>query len=144
MKTNIILGIALVAAALIALLMWPPMAHGEPEPAEPVIHTVYVDKPTLTPAQVIWLAKLMDCESQIDDTAINPNDLDNTPSWGILQFKPSTFTSFAAKYGITGELMNAESQVAIVTYWILHPGEVRWEQQFPWCVEKLGTPPVTI
>lgn len=123
--------------ALVCLLLPAYMAHGEP-----VDSVVYVEKPTLSSSQIIWLARLMDCESEITDEAINPNDLDNTPSWGILQFKPSTFITFAAKYGIEGELMSPEAQVSIVTYWILHPGEVRWDRQFPGCVARLGEPPI--
>lgn len=143
MKHTIIIGIVLVALTLLVWLTRPQAAMGDIEPvAEPIVKIVYVDKPALTPAQIIWLAHLMDCESDIDSTAINPNDLDNTPSWGILQFKPETFSSFAVKYGITGELMHPESQVAIVTHWILNPGEVRWEQQFPACVRAWGLPPV--
>ena len=99
-------------------------------------------KPSLSHAQVIWIAQLMNCESDVTATAVNPNDLDNTPSWGILQFKPSTFESFAVKYGIGGELMSAESQVAIVTHWILNPSEVTWSQQFPACIRKIGEPPL--
>lgn len=62
---------------------------------EPVI--VYVEKPMLSAAQVIWLARLMNCESGIKANAVNPNDLDNTPSWGILQFKDSTFCPLLGK-----------------------------------------------
>lgn len=103
--------------------------------------TVYETK-ELSPAQVIWLAKLMNCESGIKTTAINPNDLDNTPSYGLLQFKPSTFSAFTAKYDIeSDDYMDANAQVEIVMHWILNPGEVRWEGQFPACVKKLGLPP---
>jgi len=97
--------------------------------------------PNLTPQQVIWLAHLMDCESGIYAGAINPNDLDNTPSYGILQFKESTFETFAVKYGITDTLMTPEAQVLIVMRWLTEPGTVQWEQQFPACVAKFGLPP---
>lgn len=109
--------------------------------ADPEVVYVEVEQPTLSPAQVIWLARLMDCESGINPRAINPVDRDGTPSHGLLQFKPSTFDSFTAKYGIEGELMDENAQVAIVIKWVLTPGEVDWYQQFPACTQKLGTPP---
>lgn len=96
----------------------------------------------LQPAQIIWLARLMVCESGLKVTAINPNDLDNTPSYGLLQFKPSTYAAAAKKYGLasTMDYMNPEGQVAIVEQWILD-GSVTWGKQFPDCVRKLGSPP---
>jgi hypothetical protein len=134
----------LAAAALIVALLLllgfasiPTAAGAEPQVVT-VTETVYVG---LTPAQVIWLARLMQCESGIKASAVNPNDLDNTPSWGILQFKDTTFSHYADKYGIEGELMDEEAQVAIVTEWLTRPGEVRWGSQFPACVQKLGQPP---
>lgn len=133
MKPKILIGVVLlyiIALILVQLLI----------PKEVESQVVFVPS-ELTPAQIIWFARLMDCESGINEGAINPNDLDNTPSWGILQFKPSTFESFTVKYGISAELMNAEAQVAIVTHWLLNPGEVDWTQQFPACVRKHGVPP---
>ena len=106
-----------------------------------VVETVYKSK-ELTPSQIIWLSKLMDCESGIYAGAINPKDLDGTASLGILQFKPQTFKHYSEKYDIDADLMNADAQVQIVTHWILNPGEVEWSQQFPACTDKLGKPPV--
>lgn len=137
MTTKIILWILFYAVFFGLLSVW----ALTPTTTEGQTAVVYVDKPSLSPSQIIWIARLMDCESGINHEAINPNDLDNTPSWGILQFKPSTFESFTVKYGIESDLMNPEAQVQIVTYWILNPGEVRWSQQFPACIRKIGEPP---
>lgn len=141
MKPKILIGVVLVY--IVALLLVEVFIPNEAD-GKVIVEPTPVVEPSLTPAQIIWLARLMDCESGINGDAVNPNDLDNTPSWGILQFKTGTFDYFTAKYGISADLMNAEAQVSIVTYWLLHPGEVVWEQQFPACVRKLGVPPVRI
>lgn len=144
MKTKYIVGIAVLTALLTTLALVPLFARGNSEPIVVTHETVvYVTQPTLSSSQTIWLAKLMQCESGIKGGAINPNDLDNTPSYGILQFKPSTFTAAAIelKLASTTDYMNPASQVAIVTHWILQGG-IEWEQQFPACVAKLGPPPV--
>ena len=87
-----------------------------------------------------WLADLIACESQGNPKAINPKDRDGTPSYGLLQFKPSTFEMFSKAYGIEGELMDPEAQKAIVVR-MMDDKSVVWENQFPACVRKLGRPP---
>ncbi len=162
MKTKITVVVVAVLATLALLVVLPKLVHSQIIAANvanstarftidnlKVDNEVYnqpfiikvVERPALTPRQIIWLARLMNCESGIKETAINPNDLDNTPSWGILQFKPATFAAFTTRYSISAELMDAEAQVAIVIEWLLRPGEVDWTRQFPACVEKLGIPP---
>lgn len=96
----------------------------------------------LTPAQIIWMARLMQCESGIKAGAINPKDLDNTPSYGILQFKPSTYAWGAKLVGLatTTDYLNPEGQVAILQHWVLNGG-INWHIQFPDCTSKLGLPP---
>ena len=96
----------------------------------------------LSHPQQAWLGALEWCESRGKPEAINPQDRDNTPSYGILQFKPSTFDSFAKAYHITGALMNPKSQEAIVTEMILRGG-IDWHQQFPDCSARLGMPPLS-
>lgn len=93
-----------------------------------------------TPAREAWLAKLELCESGGRPGAINPKDRDNTPSYGLLQFKPSTFAMFAKAYRIDGELMDPDAQRAIVRRMMDDPS-IRWSTQFPDCVKKLGLPP---
>lgn len=91
-------------------------------------------------SQEAWLLKLILCESSGNPGAINPIDRDGTPSYGLLQFKPSTFELFSKAYGIEGELMDPEAQKAIVRRMMRDPS-VKWENQFPACVRKLGRPP---
>lgn len=144
MKTSLtVLG----AFGLLALTIWffcAPTVHSEAKETEPVATStvVYVTEPTLSPAQMIWLAHLMQCESGIRKTAVNAVDLDGTASVGLLQFKQGTFDHYASKYGITGDIMDGVSQVAIVEQWILNPGTIDWAWQFPDCVRKYGAPPV--
>ena len=99
--------------------------------------------PELTRAQEAWLGALIWCESKGNAQAINPKDRDNTPSYGLLQFKPSTFELFKKQYGVTGKLMDPEVQEEIVKEMIIH-GRKDWTKQFPDCVRKLGKPPVVI
>lgn len=137
----------MILTAAIALVVWMllfvPALNEDRTKVVVRAETLYV--PTgLSAEQIIWLARLMECESGIDAQAVNLVDLDNTASWGLLQFKPSTFSSFTVKYGLQGELMDGTTQVDIVSRWILNPGEVSWQQQFPGCVRKLGEPPSNV
>lgn len=98
-----------------------------------------------------WILALEWCESRGDNSAINEEDLDGTPSYYAFQFKPATFRYYAEQYGIIekglpeAELMNelADFENTRATVWEMmkDPG-VNWEQQFPWCVTKyIGRPP---
>lgn len=144
MQTKYIVGIAALAALATTLLFLPFTVKGQPPTVVTHETVLIVKQPAMTAKQVIWLAKLMQCESGLKIGAINPNDLDNTPSYGLLQFKPSTYAAAAKKYGLasTTDYMNPEGQVAIVTRWILEGG-ADWSHQFPACVQKLGVPPQT-
>lgn len=137
MQIKYVVGIAVFMAILTTLLFVPRLAKSQND----VIAVTVPEKATLSVPQIIWLARLMQCESGIKATAINPNDLDNTPSYGILQFKPGTFTHYANKYGIKGTLMDATAQVEIAQQWILTGFDL--SNQFPDCVRKLGFPPST-
>lgn len=131
------------ATAVLAVAI---MATGSPRTvevsvvnAEPVpLAIVQLSRP-----QRAWLGALEWCESRGRAEAVNPKDRDNTPSYGLLQFKPSTLTMFEKAYGIKGELMDPDVQEAIVVQMILRGG-VDWHQQFPDCVKKLGLPPKVI
>lgn len=96
----------------------------------------------LASAQRAWLAHLVSCESRGNPSAINPKDRDGTPSYGLLQFKPSTFAMFSKAYGIGDptDYMNPDDQKAIVLRMMKDP-TVDWHQQFPVCVHRLGLPP---
>ena len=101
-----------------------------------------VPVPKLSHQQEVWMYSLEWCESRGVKEAINPEDLDGTPSYGAFQFKPSTLDFFAKKYGVaTTTLMDYETQRKVVTQMILHRDEIKWGNQFPWCVKKLGRPP---
>lgn len=95
-----------------------------------------------TDRQEIWINALEWCESQGIPTAINPKDTDNTPSYGILQFKPGTYAYFAKAYGMasTTNYMDPLGQKKIVENMLFDP-TVNWQKQFPDCVHRLGTPP---
>ena len=116
-----------------AVLVLPAVAAQEPAKDE---------GPKLTHQQEVWLYSLEWCESRGNAEAINPKDLDGTPSYGAYQFKPSTLEMFAKKYGVaTTTLMDYETQRAVVEQMVLHRDEIKWENQFPGCVKKLGRPP---
>lgn len=93
-----------------------------------------------TPKQEAWIDKLERCESSGNPKAINPEDLDGTPSYGSFQFKPSTFKMYSARYGVSGELMDRSAQREIVVN-MLGDAKVKWTSEFPDCVRKLGVPP---
>lgn len=97
-------------------------------------------QPVLAEDRATWLAALIQCESNGRPEAVNPKDRDGTPSYGLLQFKPSTFEMFSKAYGIAGDLMDPEAQTAIVIR-MMDDKSVVWENQFPACVRKLGRPP---
>jgi hypothetical protein len=99
-------------------------------------------KDILTRPQRAWLGALIWCESRGNVDALNKKDRDGTPSYGLLQFKPSTFTHYAKLYGIDGKAgyKDADTQEKIVEQMIIRGG-INWSQQFPTCTKKLGTPP---
>lgn len=105
----------------------------------PPFKTIYIKK-YQPPHREAWLQKLILCESTGNPNAINKIDLDGTSSYGLLQFKPSTFKYFAKKYNVPGEMMNPESQKEVVRH-MMDDKSVVWKNQFPDCVRKLGTPP---
>ena len=96
----------------------------------------------LSHQQQVWLYALECCESRGDPKAVNPKDRDGTPSYGLLQFKPSSFAYFVKLYGLasTSDYMDPDMQERIVTQMILKGG-IEWSHQFPACVKKLGLPP---
>lgn len=137
---------ALILAMCLAWLILAILLTGPKEAGSTTLDklTVATSTPTLSRPQKAWLGALEWCESRGQPGAINPKDLDNTPSYGLLQFKPETFITFAKLYGITStSTMDADAQEAIVTQMILRGG-VNWHQQFPDCVKRLGLPPVSV
>ena len=106
-----------------------------------------------THQQVVWRYVLEWCESRGVQSAVNPNDLDNTPSYYSFQWKPSTFQGYALKYGILKleqvatkeqimeEMKNYDTQVLILNEMIGERENINWRHEFPDCVSKYGLPP---
>lgn len=108
-----------------------------PEKKIPVKNRITI---TGTSTRDIWLGKLVKCESGGRPEAINPKDRDNTPSYGLLQFKPTTFDMYKKRYNIEGFMMDPQAQIKIVRRMMDDP-KVIWKNEFPDCVSKLGYPP---
>jgi hypothetical protein len=88
-----------------------------------------------------WLTDLEICESGGNPNALNPVDRDGTPSHGLLQFKDTTFEMYRVRYSMGEvELYDPEAQRLMVRF-MMDDDAVRWEQEFPDCVRKLGRPP---
>ena len=110
---------------------------------------VWSDK--ITHQQEVWLHALEWCESRGLKTAINPKDLDGTPSYYSFQFKPSTFKQFGIKYGLfSKKISDAEVKAKLDDYALqkkivatmINDARVIWTREFPVCVRKLGRPPL--
>lgn len=138
MKKSIVLA-AVIAIAFFALAM---KTAGSTETAP--IETKVEKADILTHRQRAWLGALEWCEGRGDPAAVNPNDTDDTPSYGILQFKPSTYEYYRTRYAleISADYMDADGQERIVEQMIAR-GDVSWQQQFPACTRKLGIPPLS-
>lgn len=119
-----------------------------------VTSTTYVapeeQKPTLTHRQFVWSYTMEWCESNGYTEAINEVDRDGTSSYGGYQFKPSTITYYAERYGVPpptnlradeSSFMRYEYQRETFVQMILHADEINWYKEFPDCVKKYGTPP---
>ena len=143
----VLIGIVIVALAFVA---WPHKAVTSENEESTVPAEIEPPKPKLTHRQEVWLYALEWCECHAVHTAINEVDLDGTPSYYAFQFKPGTFRSYGEIYevipkGLTQEeimelLKSYELQREIVKNMILDPS-IKWTQQFPGCVKKLGLPP---
>jgi hypothetical protein len=88
----------------------------------------------------VWIYRLGDCESRNNELAINPMDLDGTPSKGQYQFKDGTFNHFSKKYNIpVTSIWEGSEQEQIVRH-MIEDEEVNLAHEFPDCVKKLGLP----
>lgn len=92
---------------------------------------------------------LMMCESGGNWQAVNPNDLDNTPSWGLFQFKPTTWRHYVKKYDLFqwtnfddadwwNTIMNGDLQRIVVERMFIDPQVRLRTTEFPGCSKKLG------
>jgi len=139
MKKTIYMAAAIIVAVVISVAFF---ATTKVSSQQVEIVEAVAPMDPLTHRQRAWLGALEWCESRANPEAINPNDRDGTPSYGILQFKPSTFTYYQLRYGVAGAqtYMDPGAQEAIVEQMIIN-NDVKWSQQFPECVRKLGNPP---
>lgn len=133
---------------LLVFAFTPGVIEDEPPPTFKYIERVEVELAEPLPLPIIiwdearenWLNQLIHCESGGNPNALNPLDRDGTPSHGILQFKDTTFAMYADRYGIVADLYDAEAQKQMVRFMMDDP-LVRWETEFPACVNRLGRPP---
>ena len=104
-----------------------------------------------SPAFEEWRYNMRMCESSDNPNAINENDLDGTPSYGLWQMKPNTFKGWVQKYDLfnwrewekgdyQNNIMSREHQEEIMDHVIVDPG-INWKNEFPNCFNKYGKPP---
>jgi hypothetical protein len=110
-----------------------PPQYGIPEETDPKVVRILTD--------------LIRCESRGNPNALNKIDRDGTPSYGLLQFKPSTFHAVLKQYidpTITEEqsfakIYDGDLQIKAFIAWF---GDGRpiswWQQQFPACSKLYG------
>lgn len=137
---KLIIAIAILAIAAAFILLFIRTAGKEPAQTEGVV----------THAQDTWERALEWCESRGLLEAVNPEDLDGTPSYYSWQWKPETFLAYAIKYGLLPKettLIQAKEKMKDYGWQknildrMINDSEIRWEQEFPGCVKKLGKPP---
>lgn len=98
-----------------------------------------------------WIYTNAGCESHHNQNAVNPVDLDGTPSYGLHQFKFTTFKGYVKKYNLFGwqsweeadwwnNLMAGDTQELVLRHMIADP-EVNLSHEFPDCTKKYGLPP---
>ena len=141
MKKALVVVLLASIAALVSVIMRPDESVAVQQVHAEVRVAITAVRALLDHPQQAWLGSLEYCESRGKPDAINPMDSDGTPSYGILQFKPSTYAWYAKIYGMasTTNYMDPEEQEAIVTQMIIRG--VNWAKQFPDCTKKLGVPP---
>lgn len=145
-KIKILIGLLVIGLACSLFLGW----------LESVSRVTYAreeePKELVTHAQKVWISALEWCESRGRPSAVNKKDKDGTPSYYSFQFKPGTFRYYGEMHGVISsgmtdsELMekmtDQEVQQLIVEHMVQDQKKIKWEQQFPMCVKKLGRPPV--
>ena len=93
------------------------------------------------------MTELGACESGHDPKAVNPEDLDGTPSLGWYQFKPSTLYEEGKRYKILNDIepneieniiFDTQTQFSVAFAMIADRGTQRsfWQSQFPGCGNK--------
>ncbi len=114
-------------------------------PLEGILGEKQAPQPSATD---VLIDKLAQCESRGNNMAVNPNDLDNTPSYSTFQWKPSTWALYVKRYKLwnskdwdEADLSNAmwdtQYQTAIVKKMFTDP-LVDLRHEFPSCSKLLG------
>lgn len=156
MGIRTVITIASVTATVVSLL-------GVPARLSDIVRAESVSRENNTPLELpevpretldhrleTWLSALEWCESQGNGDAVNPNDLDGTPSYYWYQFKPGTFHGFGIQYGLLasttpleGILEREMRDYALTRDIVRHMAEdpkVNLWGQFPGCMAKIGAP----
>lgn len=140
-----LLGLIFLARSAAAPAVEPPQLPVKNE----IIKAVEAEN-ILDPELEAWLDKLEYCESGGKSTAVNPKDLDGTPSYGAFQFKPGTLKHYGVKYGLvasnleTADYINLAFDPVLTRDIVRHMAydeAVRWRGEFPGCTAKIGLPP---
>ena len=123
-----------------------------------VVEVEVPPKPQLTFAELdlqhrqeTWISALEWCESRGKNSALNPNDLDGTPSYSNFQWKPTTLLWYGQQYNLIATsttvadvpslLKDYELQREIVRH-MIKDRHVVWSTQFPDCTKRfVGLPP---
>ncbi len=127
----------IIIGSLILSLFTPKVALAS---ITPITHKIVYTSPHSLELDT-YLIKLEKCESGGNFKALNPIDLDGTPSKGRYQFKTGTFNYFSQKYKIaTTSIWNGYEQDDIVRFMSQDP-TVDFHHQFPDCTRRIGLPP---
>lgn len=133
-----------IISMILGVLLFPTITSIEDTPVVTQETQIEYDHVTET-----WLSALEWCESRGNSFAVNPNDLDGTPSYYSFQFKPDTFKNFGEKYSvIKKDLSDTQIQILMkdtklqrdIVRFMLDDKSVNMHIQFPDCVRKLGLP----
>lgn len=146
MKRKIKDGIGLITLLLL-LLIAPICSLAQDSQAKPGKNTesaqkadfAVIEHPELEPL----IYALAGCESHHDNMAVNPNDLDNTPSYSTFQWKPDTWKLYVKKYDLfewqgwedadfTNNMYDTEMQTIVVRHMFVDP-QVNLHHEFPDC-----------
>ena len=165
-KWEVIFFVVVISVSSFSSIWWYPnqVVSGDEMKYVPIFTSILdaISNPS-TPSDVKYKAKidrinsiiekLIKCESGGDSKAYNPRDLDSTPSYGILQFKPGTLYSFGMefkllpvdfpRYEIINRMFESDLQIAVAKKMIEKYGmginaKSFWKRQFPACSKQQG------
>lgn len=144
-------GVLFLSVALVTLVSFPKQVAVADEQLTPST----TDKNTNTPTYSLeidkWISVLAQCESNNNELAVNPKDVDGTPSIGRFQFKFGTFKAYVKKYNLfdwkvfvqqdwINALYNGAKQEVVLRK-MLQDKDVNFRHEFPTCVREHGMPP---